>query len=96
MQSTLRTLRRQIERLATDGGEYRVVCARTGTVPVDGLRFPDDVSASLAVALCRAYRRAFRRRDPRAPTYELVAEAVPEASDLGPPIRPIPSRRRSL
>lgn len=93
MESTLWTLRRRIDRLASDEGRYRIVCAHSGLspVPASDTRFPDRQTARLALQLCRAYRHALRQRDPRAPRYDLVVEPTPEHAPLA---EPQPSSRR--
>lgn len=84
MRSTLWTLRRRIDRLASEEGSYRIVCAHSGLspAPASDARFPDQRTATLALELCRAYRRALRQRDPRAPRYDLVVEPTPEHAPL--------------
>lgn len=96
MRPTLWTLRRRIERLASDDGTYRIVCAHSGLspVPASTIRFPDRQTATVALGLCRAYRRALRNRDPRTPRYTLAVEAVAEHAPLAES-QPA-ARRRSL
>jgi hypothetical protein len=96
MRSTLWTLRRRIDRLASDDGIYRIVCVHSGLspAPVSGVRFPDRKTATLALELCRAYRRALRQRDSRTPRYDLAVEPTPEYAPLAEPT--VESRRGSL
>jgi len=84
MRSTLWTLRRRIDRLASEEGRYRIVCAHSGLspAPASDARFPDRRTAGQALELCRAYRRALRQRDPRAPRYDLIVEPTPEHAPL--------------
>ena len=73
------TTGRRLEELAVSGGEYLVVCARTGTspVPVAGKRFPDHETAVEAARVAAAYRTALRGYDDRAPVYDLVVRREP-------------------
>ncbi|WP_089769514.1 DUF7552 domain-containing protein [Halobellus clavatus] len=61
--------------LATDAGEYTVVCARTGVqpVPVVGHRFPDRETAERAARAAEEYRAARRRDDHRLRRHDLIA-----------------------
>lgn len=72
---TLSKIRARIESLASEEGEYYVVCGRTGTrpVPVADKRFPDRDAAEEAAQTATAYRAALRRYDPRAPVYDFIA-----------------------
>ncbi|OLZ42320.1 hypothetical protein A6E15_15700 [Natrinema saccharevitans] len=72
--TTLREIRHHIERLASDDGEYYVVCARSGErpVPVAGQRFPTRTAAADAVRATEQYRAALRRYDPQLPFYDPV------------------------
>lgn len=71
---TLSAIRDRIETLATEGGEYFVVCGRTGErpVPVENKRFPDRETAVTAAQTATAYRAVLREYDPRTPVYDLV------------------------
>lgn len=73
--TTLREIRHHIERLASDDGEYYVVCARSGErpVPVAGQRFATRMAASEAAQATEQYRAALRRYDPNLPFYDPVA-----------------------
>ncbi|WP_299263187.1 DUF7551 domain-containing protein [Halorientalis sp.] len=72
---TLSKIRARIDDLAVDGGEYWVVCGRTGVcpVPVAGARFPDRETAEKAAEAAVAYRAVLRRWDPQAPCYDFIA-----------------------
>ncbi|EMA44895.1 DUF7552 domain-containing protein [Halococcus saccharolyticus] len=72
--STLHTIRATLDALATDGGRYCVVCARTGEhpVPVAGLRFDDRATAARAARVARRYRARLRRYDPRVAIHDLI------------------------
>lgn len=76
---TLRDIREDIEALATTGGDYCVVCARTGErpVPIDGLEFEDRQRAARAATLTEQYRAALRRYDPRLPCYDPIVCETP-------------------
>lgn len=66
--------RSRIENLASDGGEYCVICGRTGErpVPVAGRSFPDRETASTAAKIASAYRAVLSAYDPRAPVYDFI------------------------
>lgn len=70
----LEAIRERIETLAVDGGEYYVVCGRTGErpVPVAGKRFPDRETAAEAAQTATAYRAVLRQYDQRTPVYDFV------------------------
>ncbi|ELZ19131.1 DUF7551 domain-containing protein [Natrinema limicola] len=72
--TTLREIRRSIERLASDDGEYNVVCARSGEqpVPVAGRRFATRPDAADAARATEQYRAALRRYDPQLPFYDPI------------------------
>ncbi|TMT85203.1 hypothetical protein E2L06_00715 [Haloterrigena sp. H1] len=72
--TTLREIRRSIERLASDDGEYDVVCARFGEqpVPVAGQRFASRTEAADAARATEQYRAALRRYDPQLPFYDPI------------------------
>ncbi len=72
--TTLREIRDHIERLASDDGEYYVVCARSGErpVPVAGQRFPTRTAAADAAEATEQYRAALRRYDPQLPFYDPI------------------------
>lgn len=71
---TLAPIRAYVEALASDGGEYYVVCGRTGSrpVPATGKRFASRTSARLAARASERYRAALRRYDPQVPHYDLI------------------------
>ncbi|WP_226004899.1 DUF7551 domain-containing protein [Natrinema salinisoli] len=72
--TTLREIRHHIERLANDGGEYYVVCGRSGErpVPVAGHRFATRTDAADAARATEQYRAALRRYDPQLPFYDPI------------------------
>jgi len=74
--TTLREIRRSIERLASDDGEYNVVCARSGEqpVPVAGRRFATRPDAADAARATEQYRAALRRYDPQLPFYDPIVQ----------------------
>jgi hypothetical protein len=71
---TLAEIRDHIEALASESGEYYVVCGRTGDrpVPAAGKRFDGRATARNAVHATEQYRKALRRYDPRVPRYDLI------------------------
>ncbi|ADB62543.1 hypothetical protein Htur_3681 [Haloterrigena turkmenica DSM 5511] len=72
--TTLREIRHEIERLASDDGDYYVVCARSGErpVPVAGHRFATRTAAADAARVTEQYRAALRRYDPQLPYYDPI------------------------
>ncbi|QLK24638.1 hypothetical protein HYG81_10945 [Natrinema zhouii] len=72
--TTLREIRHHIERLASDDGEYSVICARSGErpVPVAGQRFATRQDAADAAHATEQYRAALRRYDPQLPCYDPI------------------------
>jgi hypothetical protein len=72
--TTLNDIRTRIEELASDTGEYALVCARYGDppVPATGLRFETRASARAAARATEQYRAALRRYDPRLPYHDVV------------------------
>ncbi|RKD93641.1 DUF7551 domain-containing protein [Halopiger aswanensis] len=101
--TTLREIRERIEQLASDGGEYYIVCGRSGErpVPVAGKRFPSREAAVDAVKATEQYRAALRRYDPQLPFYDPVVcqEGQGSAADPAPPApsaaEPVAGRSRS-
>ena len=71
---TLIDIREHIEALATEDGQYYVVCERTGDrpVPAAGNRFPDRATARAAARATEQYRSSLRRYDPQVPYYDLI------------------------
>jgi hypothetical protein len=71
---TLVEIREHVEALATDDGDYYVVCGRTGDrpVPAAGHRFEGRATARSAARATEQYRSALRRYDPRVPYYDLI------------------------
>jgi len=72
--TTLGDIREHIEALATETGEYYLVCARYGDqpVPANGLRFDSRPTAQAAARATEQYRTALRRYDPRLPYYDVI------------------------
>ena len=72
--TTLIELREYIEDLASDAGEYYLVCSRRGgqPVPATGLRFERRATARAAARATEQYRVALRRYDPRLPHYDVI------------------------
>jgi hypothetical protein len=71
---SLAELRENVEALATDDGEFFVVCGRTGErpFPAAGKRFPDRPSARQAVRTTEQYRATLRQYDPALPKYDPI------------------------
>jgi hypothetical protein len=97
--STLVEIRDHIEALSSDGGDFYVVCGRTGErpVPISGLRFDGRTAASGAARAAEQYRTALRRYDPQVPCYDLVVCQDPgdgRASQRGRPAGPGAATRR--
>ena len=90
--TTLIEIRNHIGALASDSGEYYLVCGRTGDrpVPADGKRFDDRATARSAARATEQYRSALRRYDPQVPYYDLIVcqdtEPITESGqrDRGP------------
>lgn len=82
MTSQLCRLRARIESLASERGEYYLVCSRYGDrpVPADGCRFEDSAAARRAARLTEEYRSVLRGYDPELPRYDIV---VRERSEIG-------------
>jgi hypothetical protein len=74
--ATLGDIRDHIEALASDEGEYSLVCGRYGDrpVPAAGLRFESRPTARAAAQATEQYRAALRRYDPRLPYYDVIVQ----------------------
>lgn len=72
--TTLLEISDHIESLASETGEYSLVCARYGDrpVPAAGLRFESRPVARAAARATEQYRDALRRYDPRLPYYDVI------------------------
>jgi len=72
--TTLLEIGDHIESLASETGEYSLVCARYGDrpVPAAGLRFESRPVARAAARAAEQYRDALRRYDPRLPYYDVI------------------------
>lgn len=72
--TTLNDIRGHIEELASDTGEYSLVCARYGEppVPATALRFESRATARAAARATEQYRAALRRYDPQLPYYDVI------------------------
>jgi hypothetical protein len=88
--TTLVEIREHIAALASDDGDYYVVCGRTGDrpVPAAGKRFEGRATAQSAARATEQYRTALRRYDPRVPYYDPVV-----CQDTGRPASAARSRR---
>ena len=71
---TLVDIREHVETLASDDGDYYIVCGRTGDrpVPAAGLRFDERGTARSAARATEQYRAALRRYDPKVPRYDVI------------------------
>lgn len=74
MTTTLGELREYIEALASDDGEFYVVCGRYGDrpVPAAGLRFDSRATARAGLRAVRRYRQRLREYDAALPEYDLI------------------------
>ncbi|SIS14008.1 DUF7551 domain-containing protein [Natronorubrum thiooxidans] len=72
--TTLTEIHERIESLASDDGEYYLVCARFGDrpVPASDLRFDTRATARAAAQATTQYRQALRRYDPQVPYYDII------------------------
>lgn len=79
--TTLAEIRRHVEELATEDGDYCLVCGRTGDrpTPAENLRFESRAVAREATKRTGQYRAALRRYDPRLPHYDVIV-----CEDAGP------------
>ena len=86
--TTLLEIGDHIESLASETGEYSLVCARYGDrpVPAAGLRFESRPVARAAARATEQYRDALRRYDPRLPYYDVIVRQ--EFADAGPATDP--------
>lgn len=74
--TTLGDIRDHIDALASDAGEYSLVCGRYGDqpVPAASLRFESRPTARAAAKATEQYRAALRRYDPRLPYYDVIVQ----------------------
>lgn len=72
-------LRERIEALASDRGEYYLICGRYGDrpVPADACRFESRTAARRAARVTEEYRAALRNYDPALPQYDIVVSQTP-------------------
>jgi hypothetical protein len=83
----LADLRAHIESLASDTGEFALVCGRYGEqpVPAAGLWFPTRAVARSAAAATARYRDCLREYDPSVPQYDIVVcQGHPTSSPPSP------------
>lgn len=82
---TLDEIRDHIETLASESGEYALLCARHGEhpVPTQGLRFESRATARAAARATEQYRAALRRYDPELPVYDVVVRQETERGQDG-------------
>ncbi|GAB7093051.1 hypothetical protein JCM30237_02030 [Halolamina litorea] len=78
-------LRERIEALASERGEYYLVCGRYGDrpVPAAGCRFENRSTACEAARLTEEYRAVLRGYDPELPRYDIVVRRTPEFGTVG-------------
>lgn len=81
--ATLEEIRAHIEDLASETGDYYLVCARYGDrpVPASGLRFESRATARAAARATEQYRTALRRYDPQLPYYDVIVCQYIEVAD---------------
>lgn len=74
MAVTLTETRRHVEELASDDGDYYVVCSRTGhrPVPVAGKWFDSRATARSGARAAEQYRAKLRQHDPLVPWHDLI------------------------
>jgi hypothetical protein len=84
--SLLCRLRERIESLASERGEFYLVCSRYGDrpVPADGCRFESRADARRAARLTEEYRSVLRGYDSELPRYDIVVQRTPDFGGLGP------------
>jgi hypothetical protein len=89
--TTLTELRDRIESLASDAGNYYLVCARTGDrpVPAEHLYFDGRRTARTAARATEQYRETLRRYDPQMPYYDVIVceDHGTELPDRASPLR---------
>jgi len=80
--TTLEDIRTHVEELASESGEYALVCARYGEcpVPATGLRFESRETARSAARATEQYRATLRQYDPRLPCYDVIVRQDPVSS----------------
>ena len=78
-------LRKRIEALASERGEYYLVCGQYGDrpVPAADCRFESRQSAERAARLTEEYRSVLRSYDPEVPRYDIVVRQTPEVGTTG-------------
>ncbi|WP_049980766.1 DUF7552 domain-containing protein [Halolamina rubra] len=83
-------LRQRIESLASERGEYYLVCSRYGDrpVPADGCRFESRGEAERAARLTAEYRTVLRGYDPELPRYDIVVRRPRETGGVSPSSTP--------
>ncbi len=71
---TLVDIRDRIRELASESGEFALVCARYGDRPVPAaeLRFDSRAVARAAARETERYRATLRRYDPQLPYYDVI------------------------
>jgi hypothetical protein len=84
--SRLCDLRGRIESLASERGEFYLVCSRYGDrpVPADGCRFESRTDAQRAATLTKEYRTVLRGYDSELPCYDIVVQRTPEVGGVVP------------
>jgi hypothetical protein len=82
--TTLGDIRDYIEALASDEGEYSLVCGRYGDQPVPAadLRFESRPTARAAAQATEQYRAALRRYDPQLPYYDVIVQQASRPHDV--------------
>ncbi|WP_312910069.1 DUF7551 domain-containing protein [Natronosalvus caseinilyticus] len=83
--TTLQAIRTHLEGLASEDGEYSLVCARYGDrpAPAADLRFESRATARLAARATEQYRETLRRYDPQLPYYDVIVRQEHPPGDWG-------------
>lgn len=91
--TTLGDIRDHIEALASDEGEYFLVCGRYGDQPVPAvdLRFESRPTARAAAQATEQYRAGLRRYDPRLPYYGVIVQQMSRPHGVTEQPRPRPA-----
>ncbi|WP_336327339.1 DUF7551 domain-containing protein [Halovenus sp. HT40] len=82
MSRPLEHVREYIEALASETGEYYLICARYGDrpVPASGLRFESRATARAAAGATAHYRQQLREYDSDLPCYDIIVCQESESS----------------
>ena len=86
--TTLGDIRDHIESLASEDGEYSLVCSRYGDRPVPAAdhHFADRSTARAAAQATEQYRAALRRYDPQLPYHDVIVQQHTPRYDGNDPV----------